>query len=434
MVILKTITTLILSISLLGILLTLIFSESVIKDISNENMDFHRGYNAFNSQRYSLAQKYFSNDLLINPKRPKSLYMAARSYMKGSFQDFNKSIEYYREYIHLISDQSKIDLPLILQLKGVGMQEDLDWLSHKIDNQLYLAALWEGVDSIKALNHINLVPKSEHKLKFHLMASRVNFALQNYETAIKHANLANDLSGMNKNNYYILSQAYRNLKNFNEAKKSLQNFELLNSIYTEVDSQKQFDYLTLLLDYNQNLKYSDDFKSLNIILLIKLSKFEQVQNELKKIQINALNKQNRLLILGTIKNMKAYLIANRLFDDMQPEILTIEEYVLYCQTFIQSNLLNKALNLCRKGIEVNAHSAPIHFWYGIALLKSNNITDAQLHIKNAINHAPWVNPWIIQLSKLYLLEGKVQMAKSVLEKSIDQDKTIQNFKLSNYLY
>ena len=428
-----------LTISLLSILLIFIFVSYIFEDFEtkyNENNDlaYYRGKNAYNAQQYVLAQKYFSDDLLTNPERSDSLYLAANSYMKGSFQSFNKSIDYYRKYINQLLDFSLIDISLINQMKNVGMIEDLEKLSNHINNQFYLAVIWEGIDSNKAIYHLDLVPKSDQNLNYHLVATRINFTLKNYSAVVSHAKNVNSISGMHKNNYYLLSQAYRNIQKFREAKEALQIYDKLNSIENEISIDKKFEHITTLYKLNNNLINSYDYNALKINLLVKLNRIKQAEIELKKLSIKSLNKKNRILILEAIKNTRSLYLADYMFSASKSVKITSDEYVLYCQTYILSNQSEKGLDLCANSAHKYPHSAPNLYWFGMALLKSNKTHEAKYQLNNAIDYAPWVNVWIIQLAKLYLLEGNVEFAKAILNKSINQDNSIQIFKLNNSLF
>lgn len=409
-----------------------IIFDKLNKETTDHNIELYRGKNAFYANQYNLAQKYFIQDLSENPNRPESLYLAAQSFMKGRYQNFNKSIKYYKQYLAQYPKEPPLSLKLIQQMKNVGMLDELKKLSLTSNNELYKAVIWENLNPEKALRHLVLVPNEFKNVQYYLMAARIYSTHHKYQEVVLNATKAIHLSGLHKNNYYLLSQAYRNLKDIQNTKETLKVYEIMNLVDSETDSEQQLSYLNELLKLNNELQLSNDFNSLYITLLIRTNRLSEAKDKLNSINLTTLSNQNRVQIISAINKMKAYDLAIIMYHETK-NAYEIDEYVMLCQIGINHNKQNELLNVCEQAYESFPHSAPILYWHGVALLKTNQNVKALNQIASAINHAPWMNSWIIHLAELYLLEGKVNRAKQVLNQSIDNSPLIKQFKLSHSL-
>ena len=410
-----------------------LYYDQINRNQTDQNINLYIGKNAFYAQQYLLAQEYFVKDLIQNPNRPETLYMLAQSFMKGKYQNFNKSIEYYKLYLAQFQETSPLSLKLIQQMITVGMIEELKILSSKSNNELFKATIWENLDSEKALSHLILVPDELQDIHYYLLATRIYSIHQMYQEAIINASKANELNGLHKNNYYLLSQAYRNLKEFEMSKNSLKTYELMNLLDNETNAETQLIHLNNILKLNSGLLLSDDFKGLYITLLIKTKQYSEARQMLNTVNQAALSHQIKISILSAINNLKAHDLAIAMYHKSKNEF-TLDDYVLYCQLGLQINNPNDLFNECEQASKTFPHSAPILYWHGVSLLKINKNERAQKQIQSAIDHAPWMNPWIIHLAELYLIEGKVELAKNVLNQSINNSDKIQQFKMSNSLF
>ncbi|MFK8011073.1 MAG: tetratricopeptide repeat protein [Marinicellaceae bacterium] len=398
-----------------------------IKDVS-----YHRGVNAYKAKEFILAQKYFEEDLLKRPKNAESLYKAAQSFMKGKYQNFNKSVIYYKRYLELYPKNPPLNLKLIQELNNVGMKEELIQLTKKTKNELYLTAIWEILDTKKALEHLEKVPNYLKDIDYYLMATRIYSLHQNHKEVVFNANKSIELSGLHQISYYYLSQAHRNLKNFAKAKKAIQAFELIKSINSEKTVSTQLITMHQLLELNITPKSSADFNAFYISLLINTNNLNEAEIKLNLIQLSNLNPDILTTLILSIQSSKAYQLANKLYNNTE-RVYRAEDMILFCKIEVLAR--NEVVGACEKAFQMFPQSAPILYLYGTSLIKNNNDnTIPQNLIQRAINFAPWMDAWIIQLANLYLLDGKVDLAKKVIKESIKKSPELNKFKLANSLF
>lgn len=426
---------------LIGIFIILFSAVIAVKLYKNHNatsqefeLNKYRGDNAFKSHHYRLAQNYYEKSLSQNPNQAEATLMAAKSFMRGKYQNFNKSIDYYKKYINHFDGNPPLNLSLVNQLKDVGMHDDLIILSSKTHNNLLKASIFEELDTEKALWHLNQIPLDRHNIEYYLLAARIYSNLHQFDNVIINANKAIDLSGMHKNNYYLLSQAYRNIKEFTKAKTAIQSFQILNLLETENNNEQLLIHLNALIELNKNLIQSNDFNSYYITLLIKTKQLDKVEERLSSIDISSLSSKNKVPILSALNQINAIELARIIYNESDKNQIKADEYIQYCQLVANLKTKNELYTACKQGIEKNPHSAALMYWFAIHLLNIDQKPAAYRYMEDAIVHAPWVNSWIIHLAKLYLIEGDVESAKKVLNQSVTNSQIINQFKLSNSLY
>ena len=419
------------------ILLVLAVSSYIFYEIkqskTTQNINFYRASNAFNDQEYNLAQSYFELDLEINPQRPESLYMAAQAFMQGKYQSFNKSINYYRQYLALFPNNPPLTYKLIQQLNNVGMHNELKELALKTDIELYKAAIWEHLDIEKSYFHLNLVQDEFKSLDYYLMATRIFSTLHKFQEVVNSAQEAIELNGLRKNNYYLLSQAYRNLKDFKKSKETLKIFELMNLIDSEKNPEQQLMHLNKLFEFKNELQNNLELNAFYIALLIKNNFISEASKKLQSLEFNKLSLPSKISILSSIQSTESYDLTENIYNNPNA-LLELDEYLLLCRIEINNTKPNTITNYCENAVKNHPHSAPSLYWYGVLLIKNKNKSKAYTFIERAINHAPWMDSWIIHLANLYLLDGNVKLAKNVLNLSINNSQVIQQFKMSNSLY
>ena len=401
---------------------------------SANNIDYIRGENAFENQQYDYAKQYYLDDLKSNPKRVDSLNYLALSYIRGSAKSITQTIKYYQKFINHPQINSLISVGLIQNFNTFGMTEELNQLKDIIDSEFHLAHIWLYIDINQALKHIMLVPKDKQDLEYYKLFAQITFKLQDYSQAIVLIDKAIQLGCMDNNIYYLKSQALLRMRQIPESRKAIETYQLMLSFRSQIRPDEKLTNILTLINNNPDLGKLNEFKVLLLTLLLNNNNKNESLKAFSNLDITTITSTNRRKILAAALKAQIYEIIEDLFQSTNKKMITAGEAVIYCQGLGNTMDTGDVIDFCQQAVKNHPDIAPLYFWHGILLLNGGYTKLAIEHILIAIDYAPWLNEWRIQLAQIYLTEGQIELANKILDQSTTNNQlSIKQFKLKNGL-
>ncbi len=426
-----------LTLIILVVLTLLIISIPSFKSnqlIENNDINLIRGNNALFDEKYNLARHYYLEDLKTNPNRTKSLSNLATTFLKGDNQSIDESIKHYKKFIMQSDIDSIVSLDLIDEINLMGMTQELGYLKDHTTLAKFKAYAAHFLDHEDSLELLNAVKNNAKDVDYFEISAKINFAKENYARAVSDIDQAISLGNIHHRLFYLKSQALLRDNKIALMQKAVDAYKLVNSLYKETDTTLRLAITTQILENHPELYDNYSFKALYISQLLRKGELEKAKLELKKLDLYKFSSLNVVALLNAAFDSKAAEVINLLYNNQANEKPSTGEAVLYCQGLIGIVDLNEVVQYCKKATIKFTENAPLNFWYGIALLNAGEITQAQKQIIMALNYAPWVDTWRIDLANIYLSEGELELAIKVLDESIYKDnQMIKRFKLNNGL-
>jgi Flp pilus assembly protein TadD len=421
------------SILALLILITLIlFSVYRTEPEIQNRIDKIRGINAFNNQEYELAIKYLLADLNDNPNDDELHYLVGKSFMMGPYKNLNSAIKHYNIFLSLVTDTDKINAEMVYSIRAIGLHESLNNVLGKINNDYLKALIIMNSDELKAYKLLQKIPLDRWKKEYYELLTQLAFSLEKYDEAIVASDKAMALGSLNKNLYYQRSQALLRNERYEEAQAAIEIFELIEQLKGSLPQIEKINLLKDFIDKEKNAVINLSLSIKLIELLIETNKSNQAFEMLKSIEIGLLDSMQKINLL--IQSNKAN--NNDIFEYISTTIDTSLNNLDYLTTiceYYSKNNNESAIDFCLDAVQHYPTSAPLNFWYSIALLKNNELSNAIKFMNHAVEYAPWINIWRIQLAKLYLTNGNYELAVRIINQAIIQDSTISDFKIMNGL-
>jgi hypothetical protein len=171
-----------------------------------------------------------------------------------------------------------------------------------------------------------------------------------------------------------------------------------------------------------------------LTLLLKNNNKNESLKVFANLDLSATNNINKTKILAAALDAQVYEIIDDLYQSTNKELITAREAISYCRGLTNTMTIDDVIKFCQQAVSNYPDIAPLHFWYGILLLNGEHTKAAIEQIIIAIDYAPWLNEWRIQLAQIYLTEGQVELANKVLDQSFTDNQTLINqFKIKNGL-
>jgi len=403
------------------------------KSNSDTNLNLIRGLNAFELKHYDLVQYYLDIALKNEPDNTEAQLKIAQSYMLVKYQNIDKAIKYYTDLLLNNSIDSIINTYIISDMQEIGMQKQLLNIIPKLKSNLYKAKIYASSDINKALESFKVINDDNKKNDdYYLLGIEIHFTLKNFIIVNEYCEKLTSKGILNKRLYYLCSQSYLKSNYRSKEEHSINIYSKINNLTSKVNPSKKLDTLKALLELNRGFSINNDFNVLHLSILLKDGQINLANNLFEKIKTLELTNKQITLLLNVSLAHSYKPIIRYYYNQGQLDKLSEGETIIYCQYFIKNNSSDNLDNICSLGLDKYPTSASLNYWVGYSELIKNNNPIAIKYLSLAINYAPWIDDWRIQLATLHLIQGDITSAKDVVETTLNPNNPkIKQFKLKN---
>lgn len=407
----------------------------------SKDLNYHRGRNALAMARYDWARFYFAADLEANPGRLESLRGLGLGWISGYQGSLTHGVEALEKYLDLAPEDVEIRLRLARSWLQAGervrAQHALDGLEESLEAQLVAARiqLAEDPEGARAQLLAVLEKAPDHFEALHL-AAQVDARLGEDQEALRHARRAAESNPLSSELFYLTSQILRRLGNLTESAEALATYEILHQLPGPGSPPDPRKELALLRQLEGRLAPSSlAFKKRLSRVLLETGRIAEVTPLLEEILADTEDDLESLLVLAQAAHTQGRAAIAR---DLYAHVL--DRQPTHQKALAQLALLayethdhETAQRLLDRGLELDTHSAPLHFTTGLLALAQGEEEQAVQALVTAVDLVPWLGRYRLTLADVYLTRGDRAAFDRLLTEVPAPDPMIETYKKKHIL-